>query len=109
LICPITLISINLFGNCRGLAKIIYIGSKYKLLKALEDPHQVDRVRIEKGQDLRVMVLVNRDGCDCVELKAILGHGAPAPGTVFAKKSAWSSEHSRSRFVKIRGSGSNCS
>jgi hypothetical protein len=62
----------------RARAKVINLGSKYKLLKVLEDRLRAYRVRIDKGEDLRVMVLVDRDADDCVQLKAKLEQAAAA-------------------------------
>jgi len=62
----------------RARAKVINLGSKYKLLKVLEDRLRAYRARIDKGEDLRIMVLVDRDTDDCVELKAKLEQAAAA-------------------------------
>jgi hypothetical protein len=62
----------------RARAKVINLGSKYKLLKVLEDRLRAYRARIDKGEDLRVMVLVDRDADDCVQLKAKLEQAAAA-------------------------------
>lgn len=47
----------------------INLGSKYKLLKALPQRLAAYRQRIERGEDLRVVVLVDRDDDDCAALK----------------------------------------
>ncbi len=62
----------------RARAKVINLGSKYKLLKVLEDRLRAYRARIDKGEDLRIMVLVDRDADDCVQLKAKLEQAAAA-------------------------------
>lgn len=49
--------------------KLINLGSKYKLLKALPDRLAAYRDRIERGEPLRVVVLVDRDADDCAALK----------------------------------------
>ena len=49
--------------------KLINLGSKYKLLKALPQRLAAYRQRIEHGEDLRVVVLVDRDNDDCTALK----------------------------------------
>jgi hypothetical protein len=62
----------------RARAKVINLGSKYKLLKVLEDRLRAYRARIDNGENLRVMVLVDRDEDDCVQLKAKLEQAAAA-------------------------------
>ncbi len=49
--------------------KLINLGSKYKLLNVL--PHRLAgyRQRLDQGEDLRVVVLVDRDHDDCETLK----------------------------------------
>ncbi len=64
----------------RARPKVINFGSKYKLLKVLKDRLQAYRVRIGKGEDLRIMVLVDRDDDDCAQLKAKLERIAAAAG-----------------------------
>ncbi|GMU44494.1 MAG: hypothetical protein AMXMBFR26_22870 [Porticoccaceae bacterium] len=49
--------------------KLINLGSKYKLLKALPQRLAAYRQRITQGEDLRVVVLVDRDDDDCAVLK----------------------------------------
>lgn len=56
----------------RTRSKIINLGSKYKLLKVLGNRLAAYRLRIEKGEDLRIVVLVDRDNDECEELKARL-------------------------------------
>jgi hypothetical protein len=63
-------------GRARG--KVINLGSKHNLLKVLEDRLRAYRARIDKGEDLRIMVLVDRDADDCVQLKAKLEQAAAA-------------------------------
>lgn len=64
----------------RARAKVINLGSKYKLLKALEHRLRAYRARIDKGEDLHIMVLVDRDDDDCVQLKARLEQAAVVAG-----------------------------
>ncbi|WP_405225986.1 DUF4276 family protein [Lentisalinibacter sediminis] len=49
--------------------KLINSGSKYKLLKAVPQRLAAYGQRIAQGEDLRVVVLVDRDDDDCEELK----------------------------------------
>jgi len=49
--------------------KIINMGSKDKLLKALPARLRGYRERINKGEMLRIVVLVDRDNDDCIMLK----------------------------------------
>ena len=49
--------------------KLINLGSKYKLLNALPQRLAAYRRRIDEGEDLRVVVLVDRDNDDCKVLK----------------------------------------
>ena len=49
--------------------KLINLGSKYKLLKALPQRLAAYRQRIAVGENLRVLVLVDRDNDDCAALK----------------------------------------
>ncbi len=49
--------------------KLINLGSKYNLLKVLSHRLAAYRQRIDQGEDLRVVVLVDRDHDDCVTLK----------------------------------------
>jgi len=49
--------------------KLINFGSKYKLLKALPQRLAAYSQRISQGEDLRVMVLVDRDNDNCERLK----------------------------------------
>lgn len=49
--------------------KLINLGSKYKLLKALPQRLASYRQRIAAGENLRVVVLVDRDNDDCAALK----------------------------------------
>ena len=64
----------------RARAKVINLGSKYKLLKVLEDRLRAYRVRIAKGEELRVVVLLDRDDDDCVRLKERLEQAAVKAG-----------------------------
>lgn len=52
--------------------KLITLGSKSTLLKKLPRRLAAYRQRITQGEDLRVVVLVDRDDEDCVALKASL-------------------------------------
>ncbi len=49
--------------------KPINMGSKDKLLKALPDRLRAYRKRIDKGEDLKIIVLVDRDSDNCESLK----------------------------------------
>lgn len=49
--------------------KLINLGSKYKLLKALPGRLAAYRDRAARGEPLRVVVLVDRDTDDCASLK----------------------------------------
>ncbi|TVQ84515.1 MAG: DUF4276 family protein [Chromatiaceae bacterium] len=60
--------------------KLINLGSKYKLLKALPQRLVAYRQRIYQGEDLRVMVLVDRDSDDCMALKHRLEEEAKNSG-----------------------------
>lgn len=66
----------------RARAKVINLGSKYKLLKALPDRLAAYGQRIASGESLRVAVLVDRDDDDCEALKARLEQVAAAAGLV---------------------------
>lgn len=66
--------------------KLINLGSKYKLLKVLPQRLAAYRRRIHAGEDLRVVVLVDRDNDDCVALKRRLEDAAQRVG--LATKSA---------------------
>lgn len=55
-----------------GHAKVINLGSKHKLLKVLPSRLAAYRQRIESGEQLRIVVLVDRDDDDCEELKSNL-------------------------------------
>lgn len=48
---------------------MINLGSKYRLLKVLGDRLAAYRERIDKGEALRIVVLVDRDDDDCVKRK----------------------------------------
>ncbi len=60
--------------------KLVNLGSKYKLLKALPDRLAAYRDRIARGERLRVVVLVDRDTDDCAALKRQLEDMARAAG-----------------------------
>ena len=64
----------------RARAKVVNLGSKYKLLKVLRQRLQAYRKRIDKGEPLRIVVLVDRDDDDCARLKADLERIAAAAG-----------------------------
>ena len=56
----------------RGRAKIINMGSKSKMLKFLPSRLAAYRQRLNSGEQLRIIVLVDRDNDDCEELKGRL-------------------------------------
>lgn len=69
----------RLIGN-RAKWKLINLGSKYKLLGALPQRLAAYSQRIGQGEDLRVMVLVDRDDDDCKVLKRRLEAAAVNAG-----------------------------
>ena len=69
----------RLIGN-RAQWKLINLGSKYKLLGALPQRLAAYSQRIGQGEDLRVMVLVDRDDDDCEVLKRRLEVAATDAG-----------------------------
>jgi hypothetical protein len=69
----------RLIGN-RAQWKLINLGSKYKLLGALPQRLAAYSQRIGQGEDLRVMVLVDRDDDDCEALKRRLEAAATDAG-----------------------------
>jgi hypothetical protein len=69
----------GLLGD-RARAKVINLGSKYKLLKVLRDRLAAYRQRIDNGELLRIVVLVDRDDDDCEKLKADLERMAASVG-----------------------------
>lgn len=64
----------------RARAKVINLGSKYKLLKVLQERLKAYAQRIAGGESLRVVVLVDRDDDDCEQLKAKLESMAAGAG-----------------------------
>lgn len=64
----------------RARARVINLGSKYKLLKVLPERLAAYGQRIATGESLRVVVLVDRDDDDCERLKAELERMAAATG-----------------------------
>ena len=60
--------------------KIINLGSKYKLLKVLSQRLAAYRQRIHQGEDLRVVVLLDRDNDNCETLKRQLEEEARTVG-----------------------------
>lgn len=62
----------------RARHKVVNLGSKYKLLKVLGDRLAAYRARIDKGENLRVVVLVDRDDDNCEQLKRDLERTARA-------------------------------
>ena len=64
----------------RGRAKILNLGSKYKLLKALPFRLSAYRQRIESGEHIRIVVLLDRDRDDCERLKNTLERMAKDAG-----------------------------
>ncbi|WP_291511925.1 DUF4276 family protein [Acidithiobacillus sp.] len=69
----------KLLGN-RARYKLINMGSKYKLLQALPARLAAYRIRIAQGEQLRVVVLVDRDTDDCTALKRRLEDMASVAG-----------------------------
>lgn len=61
-------------------ARVINLGSKYKLLKVLPERLAAYAQRIANGESLRVVVLVDRDDDACEQLKAELEGMAAAAG-----------------------------
>lgn len=64
----------------RARTKVITFPGKGGMLKALESRLNGYRTRVERGEDVRVLVLVDRDTDDCVELKSRLERAAAAAG-----------------------------
>ncbi|MGL1832262.1 DUF4276 family protein [Rhodocyclaceae bacterium SMB388] len=64
----------------RARARVINLGSKYKLLKVLPQRLAAYGQRIARGESLRVVVLVDRDDDDCEQLKTELERMAAAAG-----------------------------
>lgn len=64
----------------RARARVINLGSKYKLLKVLPERLAAYSQRIASGESLRVVVLVDRDDDDCEQLKAGLERMTAAVG-----------------------------
>lgn len=64
----------------RARAKVINLGSKYKLLKVVGDRLTAYRKRIDNGEALRIVILVDRDDDDCTKLKAELERRAKEVG-----------------------------
>lgn len=60
--------------------RIINMGSKHKLLKALPARLAAYRQRIDAGESLRLVVLVDRDDDDCMKLKADMEAAAQRAG-----------------------------
>lgn len=60
--------------------KLINLGSKYKLLKVISKRLAAYRRRIEQGEDLRIVVLVDRDNDECEALKGQLEGAARDAG-----------------------------
>lgn len=60
--------------------KLINLESKYRLLKVLPARLAAYRDRIARGEQLRVVVLVDRDEDDCAELKRRLERMAQSAG-----------------------------
>lgn len=60
--------------------KLINLGSKYKLLKVLTKRLTAYRRRIEQGEDLRIVVLVDLDNDECEALKRQLEGAAQDAG-----------------------------
>lgn len=64
----------------RARIKIVNMRSKSNLLKKLPDRLRAYGDRLAKGEDLRVVVLVDRDADDCAQLKAEIERAASAAG-----------------------------
>jgi hypothetical protein len=64
----------------RASFRIINLGSKYKLLKVLGERLAAYRQRIDNGESLRVVVLVDLDDDDCLRLKKDLEEKAAGAG-----------------------------
>lgn len=64
----------------RATFKVVNFGSKDKLRKNLEARLRAYKKRIEKGEALRLLVLVDRDADDCERLKAELERDAQRAG-----------------------------
>lgn len=60
--------------------KLINLGSKYTLLKVIPKRLTAYRRRIEQGEDLRIVVLVDRDDDECEVLKRDLETAARGAG-----------------------------
>ena len=60
--------------------KIVNLKNKPRLLKVLEERLRAYRVRVEQGEDVRVLVLVDRDDDDCLVLKRQLDTFAERAG-----------------------------
>ena len=56
--------------------KIVNFRSKSRLLKELVARLRAYRARVERGEDVRILVLVDRDDDDCLELKRGLNTAA---------------------------------
>jgi len=68
--------------NGRARIKIINFGSKYALLQKLEDRLRGYARRLAAGDDLRIVVLVDRDADDCTKLKQTLEEAAKRAGLI---------------------------
>lgn len=64
----------------RATFKIINLGSKHALLKKLASRLRGYATRLSEGEDLRIVVLVDRDQDDCLALKAALERAARDAG-----------------------------
>lgn len=64
----------------RATFRVIDYGSKPKLLKNLPDRLKAYAARIDRGEDLKLLVLIDRDDDDCRELKARLERMAMEAG-----------------------------
>lgn len=60
--------------------KIVNLKSKPKLLKVLEARLRAYRVRVEQGEDVRILVVVDRHSDDCLALKRQLESSAARAG-----------------------------
>lgn len=66
----------------RARYSLINMGSKHKLLKALPQRLKAYKQRIDQGERLRLVVLVDRDRDDCMKLKRELERMAHAAGLI---------------------------
>ncbi len=80
----------------RATCKVVNLGSKDKLRRNLESRLRAYQKRIDKGEALRLLVLVDRDADDCKQLKAELEDKARR-----AKLSTHSDPDEKGRFAVV--------